>query len=135
MARAHVAAISGEVQELLRKEAIYEVTGAAEGFLSSLFAVPKKGNKLRPVVDLRGLNHFVPHEHFKMEGIPMLRDLLQEGDWLCKVDLKDAYLTVPVAETSQPLLTFEWEGKRYRFRALAFGLSSAPRRSRSCSIQ
>ena len=57
----------------------------------------------------------------------MLQDLLQEGDWLCKVDLKDAYLTVPVAETSQPLLTFEWEGKRYRFRALAFGLSSAPR--------
>ena len=69
MAKAHVAAISGEVQELLRKQAIYEVPGAAEGFLSSLFAVPKEGNKLRQsVVDLRGLNQFVPHEHFKMEG-------------------------------------------------------------------
>ena len=45
MAKAHAATISGEVQELLRKQAIYEVPGAAEGFLSSLFAVPKAGQQ------------------------------------------------------------------------------------------
>ena len=29
-----------------------------------------------------------------MEGIHILKDLLKQGDWLVKIDLKDAYLTV-----------------------------------------
>lgn len=127
MSRDHEVAISAEVEKLLAKKAIYEVPEGTEGFLSSLFAVPKEAGKLRPVVDLRALNEFIPYRHFKMEGIPMLRDILQEGDWMCKVDLRDAYLTVPVAQQSQPLLSFKWAGRQFRFRALAFGLASAPR--------
>ena len=38
----------------------------------------------------------IPYEHFKMEGIHMLRDLLRKGDFMVKIDLKGAYFTVPV---------------------------------------
>src|SRR5437762_849652 len=36
------------------------------------------------------------------------------------------YLHVPIANSSQHLLQFSWENRFYRFRALPFGLSSAP---------
>ena len=42
--------------------------------------------------------------HFKMEGSHMLKDILKQGDWMTKVDLKDAYFMVPVA-TNQRQIT------------------------------
>jgi hypothetical protein len=33
---------------------------------------------------------------FKMEGISTVRHTIWERDWLAKLDLKDAYLTVPI---------------------------------------
>ena len=33
-----------------------------------------------------------------MEGIHVLKDLLQAGDYMVKVDLKDAYFMVPIHE-------------------------------------
>ena len=47
-------------------------------------------------MNLWPLNQFIPYEHFKMQGIHMLRDLLRKGDFMVKIDLKDAYFTVPV---------------------------------------
>ena len=67
-----------------------------QGFVNSVFLVPKKGGGQRPVVNLRPLNQFIPYEHFKIEGIHMLRDLLRKGDFMVKIELKDAYFTVPV---------------------------------------
>ena len=49
------------------------------GFLSTLFLVPKDGGQ-RPVINLKSLNKFVHTEHFKMEGIHVLRDMLRAGD-------------------------------------------------------
>lgn len=47
------------------------------------------------MVNLQGVNHFVEYKHFKMEGVPMLKNLLKPKDFLTKTELKDAYLTVP----------------------------------------
>ena len=33
-----------------------------------------------------------------MEGIHVLRDLLRAGDWMAKVDLKDAHFMLPIRE-------------------------------------
>ena len=45
---------------------------------------------------------------------------------MVKLDLKDAYLSVPIHPSSQKYLQFSWEGQSWQFRALPFGLSSAP---------
>ena len=51
---------------------------------------------MRPVINLRPLNNFLRHEHFKMEGIHVVKDLLRQGDWLTRIDLKDAYFAIPI---------------------------------------
>ncbi len=81
-----------------------------EGFISSMFIVPKKDGGNRTVINLKPLNQFLVYEHFKMEGIHMLRDLLKQDDYLVKIDLKDAYLTVPIWKSHQKYLRFLWKG-------------------------
>ena len=86
-----------EVQEMFEKGAIHLVPQGetSEGFVSNIFLVPKKGGGQRSVINLKNLNQFLRYEHFKMEGVHMLRDLLKKGDFMVKLDLKDAFFTVP----------------------------------------
>ena len=85
-----------EIQSMITKNAIEETTPKGHGFLSTVFLVPKKDEGQRPVINLKSVNRFVHTEHFKMEGIHILKDLLRAGDWMTKVDLKDAYYMVPI---------------------------------------
>ena len=57
----------------------------------------------------------------------MLRDLLRKGDFMVKIDLKDAYLTVPIRKNHQTFLKFVWKEAMYEFACLPFWLASAPR--------
>ena len=95
------------------------------GFLSPMFVVPKKGGKWRPVINLRLLSQYVLKPHFKMEDIRTLKDIIQEGDQMAKLDLKDAYFSVPMAQNSKRLLQFQWKSQLLQFTCLPFGLSSA----------
>ena len=80
-------------------------------------------------MDLRiqQLTQYIDFPHFKMEGLHKLPSLHQQKAYLIKVDLKDAYLTVPVAESSWPLLAFQNQrADLYQFKFLPFGLCTAP---------
>ena len=90
---------------MLDKGAISPVVNHQNGFLSTIFLVPKKGGGHRPIINLKKLNEFVPHHHFKMEGIHMLKDLLKQGDFMAKIDLKDAYFAVPISESDRKINT------------------------------
>ena len=46
---------------------------------------------------------------------------------MTNIDLKDAYLSVSVHESSRKFLRFIWKGTCSQFKALPFGLCSAPR--------
>ena len=118
-----------EVFELREKHAIHLVNLPLleEGFVSSLFVVPKKGGGNHPVVNLKLLNQFLVYKHFKKEGIHMLKDLLKQGDCLVKIDLKAAYLTVPIWKNHQKYLRFLMKGSMLEFACLLFGLATTPR--------
>jgi hypothetical protein len=118
---------NSELSSLLKKGAVTEVTDGSDGFVCSFFCVPKKSGGFRPIVNLKPLNRFIVYEHFKMENLETVRYLVREGDWFIKLDLKDAYLTVPVNSSQQKYLRFAWKGRVYQFRCMAFGLSPAPR--------
>lgn len=114
-----------EVSGLLAKQAISLVT-SGEGFVSSLFVIPKASGGFRPVINLKPLNRSVVYRHFKMEGIETVRNLIRKGDYMAKIDLKDAFLSVPVHPDDHSLLQFRWRGVLYQFCSMPFGLSSAP---------
>ena len=115
-----------EIQSMLDKQAIEKAPPRGRGFLSTLFLVPKKDGGQRPVINLKSLNKFVHTEHFKMEGIHVLRDLLRAGDWMAKVDLKDAYFMLPIREEDRAFLRFSFKDRTYQFKCLPFGLACAP---------
>jgi len=62
-----------------------------------------------------------------MEGSEMIKDLLRKEDWMCTLDLKDAYLSVAIVQEHQRFLRFMRSGNIIEFTCLPFGLGSAPR--------
>ena len=91
---------------MLRKGAVHLVHSKGSQFLSNLFLVPKKDGGNRPVINLKALDSFIPYSHFKMEGLHLLKDVLRENDFMCKVDLKDAYFCVPLHRNHRKFLRF-----------------------------
>ena len=57
----------------------------------------------------------------------MLKNLSKPGDFLTKIDLKDAYLSVLIWPPHQKFLRFEWKNEMWNFQCLPFGLARAPR--------
>ena len=84
---------------------------------------PKKGGQMRPVINIKKINEWVIPQHFKMEGMGTLRELLRTNN---RVDLKDAYFTVPIHPSHHPYLRFMVGQEHYQFTCLSFGLSCAP---------
>lgn len=120
--------IAEEVESMLDKKAIQCIQqDRTEGFFSRIFLVPKKGGKFRPVVNLRPLNRCIRYRHFKMEGIHTVKDLLRRGDYMVRIDLKDAYFAIPICSQHRKYLRFRWRGQAYEFTCLPFGLAAAPR--------
>ena len=115
-----------QVLELLHKGA-EELAPVKSGFFSPMFVIPKKDGGARPIINLKRLNSHLRIQHFKMENILCLRDLLKRGDFMVKLDLKDAYLTIPIHANHRRLLRFICRGKAYQFCSLPFGLATAPR--------
>ena len=76
-----------------------------QGCYSNLFIVPKKGG-VCPVLDLRALNCFVKVQGFRMASICSVVTTLQPGDFLASLDIRDAYLHVPICTKHQKLLRF-----------------------------
>ena len=82
--------------------------------------------RLETVIDLSHLKEFVQLTRFKMETVASVLLSVREGDFLASLDLKDVYFQNPIHPSSRKLLRFTSEGTVYRFRALCFGLSTAP---------
>jgi hypothetical protein len=97
------------------------------GFYCNLFLVPKKSGGFRPVLNLKPLNHYVQRKGFKLDSIRSVKNTLQRGDFATSLDLQDAYLHIPIRPMHKQFLRFAYGDDHFQFRALPFGLSSAPR--------
>lgn len=79
------------------------------------------------MINLSTLNSFACHHHFKMEDLKVVADSLRPLNFMCKIDLRDAYFAVPIHPAHQKLLCFQFKNVTYQFKCLPFGLTSAPR--------
>ena len=115
------------LHQLLNKNAVQLVQNPQSlGFYNRLFLVPKPNNRWRPILDLSKLNNFLKTQTFKMETPETIRTYLQTGEWVTSIDFKDAYFHVPINNQSRKYMRFHILGKTYQFKALPFGLSTAP---------
>ena len=121
-------ALQAEVQSLLDKGVVSPVVSpSSPGFYSHIFVVPKPTpGKWRLVINLRELNEHLVVPHFKMETVSSLLASILPGQWAFSLDLTDAYLHVPMHPSTFKYLRFNLGDSLYHFRALPFGLSTAP---------
>ena len=96
-------------------------------FMSKIFIRPKRNGGIRIILNLTELNRFVKYEHFKMEHLSNVPNLLDLDCYLGSVDLKDAYYSVPIHKDDRKYLRFNWKGKLFQFTGLPNGLACAPR--------
>ena len=118
--------LAEEVNNLLQKRAVEEIIPESPGFYSRIFLVPKKNGKLRLIIDLSTLNHYVLTQSFRMETQKKVRNSIHPKDWAFSLDLTDAYLHVLIHPMSRKYLRFTLNNKIFQFRALPFGLSTSP---------
>ena len=65
--------------------------------LSSIFTRPKEGSTYRIILNLKSFNKCIPYQHFKMDTLKTVLNLIEQDCVLASLDLKDAYYSVPVA--------------------------------------
>ena len=115
-----------KVASLLSKGAVEEIIPECPVYYSRIFLVPKKNGKLRLIIYLSVLNHFVHTQTFKMDTQRKVNDAFQLNDWAFSLDLTDAYLHIPIHHRSIKYLRITLRGRVYQFKALPFGLSTSP---------
>ena len=101
--------------------------GSRGGFWSTVFCTPKKTGGWCPILNLKPLNQFIRPQKFRMDTLASILRCPLKGRWALVIDLQDAYLHVPVAESDQCWLRFQLQGQSYAWTCLPFGLSTSPR--------
>ena len=61
-----------------------------------------------------------------METNRSIRASILPGMWTTSLDLSDVYFHIPICHSYRRYLRFVWDNRVYQFRALLFGLSTAP---------
>ena len=98
MGQEQAAPLQAEIENILKKGAIQQTEHQPWEFLS-------QWRKLS-VMNLRYLNQFISYQLFIMEGLFCLHELLQEENYMCKLDMKDAYFSVPLHQSSRNYVRF-----------------------------
>ena len=82
----------------------------------------------RLILNLKTLNEFLEYNHFKMETVHSVADLIQPHSYMTTIDLKDAYYSVKISEEDSKYLKFYVGKNLLKFVVLPNGLSSGPRK-------
>ena len=91
----HLKFVDSEIANLCATGAICPVKEKPK-CVHAMRCVPKKGGKLRLVMDCRHVNKYIDTPSFNQEGINIPADLIESGDDLVTADLKNGFHHVPV---------------------------------------
>ena len=121
--------IAKEIKRLLEKQVIAKCEHEAGEFISPIFLREKTdGDGFRLILNLKKLNQISEYNHFKMDTLKSVLDLVTPGVYMAKLDIKDAYYSVPIRKEDQKLLKFMSEGELFKFLVLPNGYTKAPRK-------
>ena len=120
--------IDKEIKKLLEEGVIVKVDYCSDQFLSPIFTRPKKDtSEVRLILNLNKLNSFLPYCHFKMENFENALQLITKDMYMCSIDIRKAYYSMPLAEEQQHLFRFEWREDIFQFTCMPNGVGPGPR--------
>jgi ribonuclease HI len=127
----HVDILQEAVDKLIIKGAVREIPPdqMTPGFYSRIFLVPKKSSsEMRMIHNLKifNENYLEDPPHFQLLSLRDLRESVRPNDWMASIDLRDAYLHVPIRRKHQRYLRFLFRGRHYQWLVLPFGIAVAP---------
>ena len=117
MSSSEILTVDKEICKLLRKKVTVETSGCEGDFVSPVYTRLKKDGNRRMILNLKQLNSFVVYQHFKMEGLENVLDLITPNVWMASVDLKDAFFSIPVHLEYQKYFKFycQFQGIPYGY--------------------
>ncbi|XP_036384580.1 uncharacterized protein K02A2.6-like [Megalops cyprinoides] len=116
--------ITAELQRLLDEDIIEQVN--ASPWISNLVVAKKKSGGLRICVDLRSVNRAIIPDCYPLPTTEELTAQFYGSTVFSKLDLCQGYLQVPLHPDSRNLTAFITHKGVFRYKRMAFGLSSAP---------
>lgn len=124
--------MSVAINNLLQLGAIHDCEPQSDQFISKIFLTSKSNGGKRFILNLKLLNKFVTQNHFKMEDYRTACKLIPHNGFMATIDLKESYLLVPINPSHRKYLRFQLQNEvgenlTYEFKAMPYGLSSAPR--------
>lgn len=118
--------VRDHIKKLIAKRTISRCHLKKGQFLSGIFLIPKPNGSSRLILNLKRLNKFIETDHFKLEDYKVACKLISPNWFMGKLDLQDAYYTIPIQDKYKKYLRFTFENNLYEFNCLPFGLNTAP---------
>ena len=95
-------------------------------FNSPLWIVPKKGNKLRTVIDYRKINEDTDQDAYTLHVIDDILDQLGRAKLFSAFDLSTGFHQIPMKERDKEYTAFSKSQEHFKYNRMPFGLKNAP---------
>lgn len=121
------------INKLIELGAISQCNPSQDQYISKTFLAPKANGGQRFILNLKSLNKLITQHHFKMEDYRTALKLIPQDGFIATIDLKEAYLSVPICLADRKYLRFNFQDPNsnelltYEFIAMPYGLCVAPR--------
>ena len=92
------------------------------------FVIPKRDSDQWRFIttNLRQINRRLRLKKFSLDTWKSIFPMLKQGQYCCKIDLKDAYFHVPLSQELQHYVCVRFGSEVFQFLAMPFGISIAP---------
>lgn len=110
--------ISEEIERLIKKQVIERSQHEPGEYISPTFVIEKTDGGYKFILNLKKLNKEIDKKKFKMQTLKSILCLVRPNAFMAKLNIKDAYYSIPMHHKSRKLLKFIHKGELYQFRTL-----------------
>ena len=116
--------VSLELERLMENDCIEKVKGPST-WINPIVVVPKPNGNIRLCLDMRRANEAIVRERHQIPKVEEILPELHNAKYFSKIDLKEGYHQIELAEESRHITTFLTHEGCFQSKRLVYGVSSA----------